>query len=88
MRLKVLTQEGIVFEKEVQSVIAPGSVGYLGVWQGHSPLLTTLKEGKLIWTLSSQVREQMRVKSGLLEVVDDRITAVVASVENVEPALQ
>ena len=78
MKLKVLTPEGLAFEKEVKAVRAPGSEGYLGVLRGHAPLITTLKQGTLSWTTVDDLREQIEVGEGLLEVAYNNITLRVA----------
>jgi len=46
-KLSVVTTERIIYEDEVASVIAPGSVGYLGILSDHAPIITSLMPGKL-----------------------------------------
>jgi len=46
-KLSIVTTERIVYEDNVNSIIAPGSVGYLGILSSHAPIITSLKPGKL-----------------------------------------
>ena len=78
--LKVLTQEGLVFEDEAVSVIAPGEPGYLGILRSHAPLVTTLKPGRLTWRRVSGEWRTVSVGQGLLEIVHDQLTVLTDTV--------
>ena len=86
MTLKVLTQEGLVFEDEAMSVIAPGEPGYLGILRNHAPLVTTLQPGKLSWRRQGGPRHTRRVGRGLLEVEHNRVTILTDSVGEISGA--
>ncbi len=45
--LKILTPATIVFDGDVESMVAPGEAGYLGVLANHAPIITTLRPGTL-----------------------------------------
>ena len=63
--LKVLTREGLAFNEEAVSVVAPGTPGYLGMLHNHAPLVTTLTPGTLQWTRAGGERVHARLGSGL-----------------------
>ena len=86
MTLKVLTREGLSREEAAVSVIAPGTLGYLGMLRRHAPLVTTLAPGKLIWQRPDGERLAMRIGAGLLEVVKNRITVLTDSVSEPKAA--
>jgi F-type H+-transporting ATPase subunit epsilon len=46
-QLTVLSPVRRLLDEQVESIIAPGSEGYLGVLAGHAPLITALVPGKL-----------------------------------------
>lgn len=46
-RLTIVTPQRVVYDEEVASVIAPGTLGYLGLLSNHAPIITSLKPGKL-----------------------------------------
>jgi len=81
-RLQIVTQERVVFDGDVSSIVAPGAAGYLGVLAHHAPLLTTLREGVL--TVRRGEREETyRVSGGFLEVRDNVATLLADSIESV-----
>ena len=43
--LEVVTPQRRILSEEVESVIAPGAEGYLGILPRHAPLLTALTPG-------------------------------------------
>lgn len=47
LAVQVLTPEGIVFQGEARSLVAPAWDGRVGVLPGHAPFLTLLGEGPL-----------------------------------------
>ncbi|RYD01304.1 hypothetical protein N752_30375 [Desulforamulus aquiferis] len=44
-RLDIVTPEKVVFSEEIDFIVAPGSVGELGILPEHAPLVTSLKVG-------------------------------------------
>ena len=88
MMLRVLTQEGLVFEDRAVSVIAPGELGYLGMLKNHAPLVTTLAPGKLIWRRTSGERHVRHIGAGLLEVVRNQVTILTDSVADGDATTQ
>jgi F-type H+-transporting ATPase subunit epsilon len=82
LQLQLVTPYKRVLSQEVEEVTAPGSVGELGILPGHTPLLTTLKVGELIYRQGSEVFH-VAVNWGYVEVEDDSVTVLV---ETAEPA--
>lgn len=46
-QLTIVTPQGRLFDEEVESVVAPGREGYLGVLAGHAPMVAALRPGVL-----------------------------------------
>ena len=46
--IEIISQNGLEFNGDVDSVTLPGKDGYITVLQNHASLVTTLKSGKLI----------------------------------------
>jgi hypothetical protein len=44
-KVNIVTPEKVAYEAEAVSVILPGSLGYLGIWANHAPLVTGLEPG-------------------------------------------
>jgi len=69
---ELITPSDVKIHRDVESIIAPGSDGYLGVLVGHTPLITSLKEGKLSVRFDGQVRSFL-IGSGYLEVTKGQV---------------
>lgn len=78
-RLQIITHEQIVFDGEVESLVAPGVMGYLGVWSHHAPLLTTLTEGVMTVRDAQEKTHRYQVKGGVLEVSRNVATVLTES---------
>ncbi|MBN2328422.1 MAG: ATP synthase F1 subunit epsilon [Candidatus Omnitrophica bacterium] len=66
--LRIISQEKQVYEGEVESLVAPGALGYLGVLAHHAPLLTSLTPGKISIRDARGDSREFRVEGGFLEV--------------------
>lgn len=82
--LSIVTPERVVFEGEVQSLIAPGSEGYLGVLTGHAALITALQPGKIEFRDAENAVHLLAVTRGFLEVSDNVATLLADAVEFAE----
>ena len=67
-QLQILALDRMVYEGEVESIMAKGSEGYLGVLAHHAPLVTELVEGDLNVTLADRTQKKFVLKGGLLDV--------------------
>ena len=83
--LSIVTQEKIILEQGVSSVIAPGSEGYLGILTNHAPLITALVPGKLTIKDSEGKESVFAISGGFLEVSNNTATILA---DSVEPAVE
>lgn len=88
---EVVTPERKILREEVESVIVPGTEGYLGVLPRHTPLLTTLKPGVVYYRKTAGKTERLAVSGGFMEAGPDRVviladTAELASEIDIERA--
>lgn len=75
IRLDIVTPERVIVREDVDEVVVPGEDGYLGVLPGHTPLLSTLKDGDL-WYRRGQEKTHVRIAGGFAEVLPDRVTVL------------
>lgn len=66
-RLQVATQERVVFDESVMSVVAPGVEGYFGILRGRAPLIAELGVGVMKITLADGEVQWMALSGGILE---------------------
>jgi len=80
-KLSVVTPERVFYEDDVASIVAPGTVGYLGILSNHAPIITSLKPGKLTIKDGSGNEITLAVSGGFLENSGNRCTILADSAE-------
>jgi F-type H+-transporting ATPase subunit epsilon len=80
-RLSIVTTEKIIYEDSVGSIIAPGSVGYLGILSNHAPIITSLKPGILTVKDSAGKEIRFSVTGGFLENSANKCTILADAAE-------
>ncbi len=73
MQLDVVSAEESLFSGAVQELIAPGSMGDLGIMPRHSQLITTLKAGELKYK-TGDGEVSLFVAGGIMEVQPSIVT--------------
>ncbi len=81
VKLEVVTPEKTVVDEDVQIVMAPGTLGEVGILIGHTPFLTTLKLGMLHYNDVGGTERFVYVNGGFLEALPDRVTVLAESAE-------
>lgn len=74
--LNIVSTERKIFSGNVISVRVTGIEGELGVYAGHTPLLTSIKPGMVKYTLSDGKEEFIYVSGGFLEVQPTVVTVL------------
>ena len=82
IRCEVVSQDKVVYEGDVDIVIAPSTSGEMGILPNHAPLLATLDFG-IIKVRSNGVEEIFTVSGGIIEVQPDIVTILADVAENV-----
>jgi F-type H+-transporting ATPase subunit epsilon len=83
-RLAVLTGERTVLDQAVESFIAPGTEGYLGVLRNHAALVTGLQPGKLTVTDLEGTVQEYAISGGFLEVRRNVATVLTDAIEKAD----
>ncbi|KAA0258496.1 F0F1 ATP synthase subunit epsilon [Deferribacter autotrophicus] len=76
----LVSPERELLNEEVDEVIAPGVEGDFGVLPGHTPFLTALRVGELVYKKDGR-EEYVAIDRGFLEVSDDKVTVLAESAE-------
>lgn len=72
--LSVVAPDRSVVEEVVQSLVAPGSEGYFGIYAGHVPLVASLVPGLLEYADNAGTRHYVYVGGGFAEVTGEKVT--------------
>ena len=81
MQLEIITAEREVFSDEVDSVIAPGIDGQLGILPMHAPLMTILKPGELTVKKGGEEDMYVAVSGGFMEVLGNKVSVLADACE-------
>ena len=83
IHLEIVTPEQRLVNEVVDEVVLPGSEGSLGVLPGHTPLLTTLGIGELMYRRGT-TRRFLAIAWGFAEVLPDRVSVLAEIAERAE----
>jgi F-type H+-transporting ATPase subunit epsilon len=83
IKIDIVTAERVVYSEEVDTVIAPGVEGQLGILPHHAPLMTTLQAGELRVRRGGE-EDSLAISGGFLEVRPDRVIVLADTAERAE----
>lgn len=77
MTLEILTPESKIFSGDVYGVQLPGISGLFELLDKHAPMVSALKEGKLKILKDKNASSSYTIKSGFVEVLNNKVTVLV-----------
>jgi F-type H+-transporting ATPase subunit epsilon len=81
-KVNIITPEKTAFESDAESVILPGSEGYLGIWANHAPLVTGILPGVVALKESGTGKTRfLSVSGGFVEVSGNVVNIMCDSCE-------
>lgn len=83
IRCEIVSQDRMVFEGDVDMVIAPSVKGEIGILPNHAPLIAILDLG-FIKLRRQEEEEVFTVTGGFIEVQPDIVTVMAEASEHVE----
>ena len=72
MVLEIITPEQNVFQGEVDAVFLPGKVGRFELLKDHAPMVSTLKDGALVYAIGNK-KESIEIGGGVLQVINNKV---------------
>jgi len=73
MKLEIITPDKKLYVGEVKYVSFPGAEGSFGVLNGHAPLISTLKAGKIEITEDTNDKKEFMINGGVAEVMNNKV---------------
>ncbi len=80
MTLEILTPEKKLYTGEVYGVLLPGITGLFEVLDKHAPLVSALGKGNLKILKDKKESLHYSIKSGFVEVLNNKVTVLVEGV--------
>ena len=84
MHFEFIAQERIIYQDDVNMVLAPGASGILGILPRHAPLMTVIVPGELVVKKEGQPDRFYAVGGGFMEVRPNKVILLARSGEEAE----
>jgi F-type H+-transporting ATPase subunit epsilon len=83
LKFELVTPERLVRREDVYMVVVPGAEGDFGVLEGHSPMMSTLRDDAAleIYTSAGATPERLTISGGFAEVNDKGFTILAESAD-------
>ncbi len=81
LHFELVTPERLVRSEDVHMVVVPGTDGDFGVLEGHSPMMSTLRDAAAleIYARAGSAPERLTVTGGFAEVNEKGLTVLAES---------
>ncbi len=83
MQLEIVTAERVLFQGDVDAVVAPGIDGEIGILPKHAALMTVLQPGELRYR-TGDAEEHFTVTGGFIDVHADKVSVLADAAERVD----
>lgn len=80
LHLILVAHDRQLLDVEADEVQVPGSEGVLGILPGHTPLISTLRVGEVMYR-QGKIEHYLALSEGFVEVADDVVTVLTDSAE-------
>ena len=84
IKLDVVSAERAVFSGQVNEIVAPGADGQMAILPHHTPLISTLKTGRLEIKCCLGDRYISAIGGGFIEVLSDRVVVLADTAERAD----
>ena len=76
LTLRIVSPERVVFTGEVDSVLVPGTVGQFEILNDHAPIISTLVEGTVVYSVKG-IKKELQIVGGFVEVKKNEVSLCV-----------
>jgi len=77
MQLEILSATGTIYKGDIELVQLPGSNGSFEVLNNHSPIISSLKQGKIKIIDKNKETKYIDINRGIIEVLDNKIIILI-----------
>jgi len=83
LQLKIVSPERVEFDGEVLSVFVPGTLGNFEILTDHAPIISSLEEGVVAYTLPGDKKIELKVSGGFVEVQKNVVSLCIELDKNI-----
>jgi len=76
VNLEIVSPEKLLLSRPVDMVVIPAAEGDMGVLDGHTPMIVTLRGGTIDLYEGDRVTERLFVNGGFAEITPERCTVL------------
>jgi F-type H+-transporting ATPase subunit epsilon len=82
LKFELVTPERLVRSEEVYMVVVPGTEGDFGVLEGHSPMMSTIRNDAVVevYAAAGATPERIEIAGGFAEVNDKGLTILAENI--------
>jgi F-type H+-transporting ATPase subunit epsilon len=81
LHFELVSPEKLVASRDVHMVVVPGIDGDFGVLAGHTPMMSSIRDGELsIYAEAGSAPETLSIRGGFAEVSDKGLTILAESI--------
>ena len=77
LHLNIVSPEKEIFDGEVDSVTLPGAIGSFTILPQHAPIVSSLREGKVIYVPEGGEEQTLDIEGGFVELSGGVVSACV-----------
>jgi F-type H+-transporting ATPase subunit epsilon len=83
LHFELVTPERLIRSESVHMVVVPGAEGDFGVLEGHSPMMSTLRDTAVleIYGSAGGTPERLTISGGFAEVNDKGLTILAEAIQ-------
>jgi F-type H+-transporting ATPase subunit epsilon len=74
--LEIVSPEKLLLSRPVDMVVIPAAEGDMGVLEGHTPMIVTLRGGTIDLYDGDKIADRLFVNGGFAEVTGERVTVL------------
>ncbi|WP_455590833.1 ATP synthase F1 subunit epsilon [Bacteroides sp.] len=78
LHLSIVSPEKEIYNGEVSSVTLPGTMGAFSILPQHAPIVSSLKEGKVIYVTGEGEEHTLDIHGGFVEMSNEEASVCVS----------
>ena len=78
LHLSIVSPEKEIYNGEVSSVTLPGTTGIFSILPQHAPIVSSLKEGKVIYVTTEGAEHSLDIQGGFVELSNGEASVCVS----------